>query len=146
MPSTAFLKTWASCRGRLGLAGQLNQQLLNAVLTSPSYGGHYRYVALWAFSGTGRVFIQDANSLMLPTDLLVEALQLLANQNTRNPKGHLLRPQQHSGSKEPRGLEGSSGSRLEPYPYWPGKWFGPGARVRKKGSNFRTTHHCGREE
>jgi hypothetical protein len=64
--------SWSS-----GLTGQLNQQLLNAVLSSPSYGGHYRYVALWAFSGTGRVFIQDANSLMLPTDLLVEALNYL---------------------------------------------------------------------
>jgi hypothetical protein len=64
--------SWSS-----GLPGQLNQQLLNAILTSPSYGGHYRYMALWAFSGTGRVFIQDANSLMLPTDFLVEALKYL---------------------------------------------------------------------
>ena len=61
----------------LGLAGQMNQRVLNAVLTSPSYNGHYRYVALWAFSGTGRVFIQDANSLMLPAELLVEALRYL---------------------------------------------------------------------
>ncbi len=61
----------------LGLAGQMNQRVLNAVLTSPSYNGHYRYVALWASSGTGRVFIQDANSLMLPVELLVEALRYL---------------------------------------------------------------------
>lgn len=61
----------------LGLAGQMSQRVLNAVLTSPSYNGHYRYVALWAFSETGRVFIQDANSLMLPVELLVEALRYL---------------------------------------------------------------------
>jgi hypothetical protein len=61
----------------LGLAGQLTQRVLNAVLTTPSYNGHYRYVALWALSGKGRVFIQDANSLMLPAEFLVEALTYL---------------------------------------------------------------------
>ncbi len=63
----------------LGLAGQLNQRVLNAVLASPSYNGHYRYVALWAFSGTGRVFIQDANSLMLPVDAPGRGPSLFAN-------------------------------------------------------------------
>jgi hypothetical protein len=63
----------------LGLTGQLNQRVMNTVMTSPVFGGHYRYVALWAFSGSGRVFIQDANSLMLPSALLVEALQYLRN-------------------------------------------------------------------
>ncbi len=61
----------------LGLAGQVNQQVMTRVLTSPAYGGHYRYVAMWAFGGAGRVFIQDANSLILPPDLLVEAIQYL---------------------------------------------------------------------
>jgi hypothetical protein len=61
----------------LGLSGQITQQVLNRVLTSPSYGSHYRYVAMWAISATGRVFIQDANSLMLPVDVLVEALHYL---------------------------------------------------------------------
>jgi hypothetical protein len=59
----------------LGLTGQLNQGVMNTVMTSPTYGGPYRYVALWAFSGSGRVCIQDANSLMLPSALMVEALQ-----------------------------------------------------------------------
>lgn len=61
----------------LGLAGQLTQQVMNQVLTNPTYGGHYRYVAMWAYSGTGQVFIQDANSLILPTEFLVEALHYL---------------------------------------------------------------------
>ncbi len=61
----------------LGLAGQVDQRVLNKVLTSPAYGGHYRYVAMWAFTGAGRVFIQDANSLILPTDLLVAAIHHL---------------------------------------------------------------------
>jgi len=61
----------------LGLSGQITQQVLTRVLTSPSHDSHYRYVAMWAFSGNGRVFIQDANSLMLPVDVLVEALRYL---------------------------------------------------------------------
>ena len=61
----------------LGLSGQLTPQVLNRVLTTPSYNHHYRYVALWAYSGTGRVFIQDANSLILPAELLVKALRYL---------------------------------------------------------------------
>ena len=61
----------------LGQSGRINQQVLNKVLTSPSHGSHYRYVAMWAFSGTGRAFIQDANSLMLPTEVLTEALRYL---------------------------------------------------------------------
>lgn len=61
----------------LGSGGQLNQQVANTVLTGPSYSGSYRYVALWAFYGTGRVFIQDANSLLLPGKVLVEALRYL---------------------------------------------------------------------
>lgn len=61
----------------LGTDGQLTQRVMNTVLTNPAYGGHYRYVALWAFSGSGRVFIQDANSLILPAELLVEALHYL---------------------------------------------------------------------
>lgn len=60
-----------------GLAGRLTRELLRTVLAGPSYSDQYRYVALWALSGTGNVFIQDANSLVLPTDLLVKALQHL---------------------------------------------------------------------
>jgi hypothetical protein len=61
----------------LGQGGQINQQVLNLVLTSPSHGSHYRYVAMWVASGTGRAFIQDANSLMLPVEVLTEALRYL---------------------------------------------------------------------
>lgn len=61
----------------LGLAGQLSQRVMNQVLTSPAYSGHYRNVAMWTYSGTGQVFIQDANSLILPTQFLVEALHTL---------------------------------------------------------------------
>lgn len=61
----------------LGLAGEINRGVLNHVLTSPSYSNPYRSVALWVFTGSGRVFIQDANSLILPTGLLVDALQYL---------------------------------------------------------------------
>lgn len=61
----------------MGHAGELNQRLLNHILSHPSYGSHYQYVALWLFSKSGRVFIQDANSLILPTEILVDALHYL---------------------------------------------------------------------
>jgi hypothetical protein len=61
----------------MGHGGRPTQSVINRVLTSPSYNAFYRHVAVWAFNGKGTVFIQDANSLVLPTRLLVEALRYL---------------------------------------------------------------------
>ncbi len=61
----------------MGEGGQVSRPVLNQVLTRSTHGSHYQYVALWACYGTGRVFIQDANSFVLPSEVLVEALHYL---------------------------------------------------------------------
>ena len=62
---------------QMGHGGHTSRQVLNAVLTSPSTSACYRHVALWHFNGEGSVFIQDANSLVMATGVLVEALRYL---------------------------------------------------------------------
>lgn len=60
--------------------GKLTQQMVNRILTQPQYNACYRHVAVWRFYGKGTVFIQDANSLILPTSVLVAALHYLKAQ------------------------------------------------------------------
>jgi len=64
----------------MGFDGIMAQPVLNTVLSRPDHGHAYHYVAMWFFMGKGRVFIQDANSLMLPTEVLTEALHYLRRQ------------------------------------------------------------------
>jgi biotin synthase-like enzyme len=59
---------------RMGAAGELTQSVLASVLQDPSLNDCFRSVALWLASGSDTVFLQDANSLMLSTDRLVEIL------------------------------------------------------------------------
>lgn len=61
----------------MGFGGRMTQPLLSNVLSHPSYGSVYHYVAYWHISGNGRVFIQDANSLILPNDILTQAISYL---------------------------------------------------------------------
>lgn len=61
----------------MGIQGTMPQPVLNSVLSRPDLGHVYHYVAMWFFHGKGRVFIQDANSLMLPTTVITEALHYL---------------------------------------------------------------------
>jgi len=63
----------------MGYTGRVNQQVLNSVLTNPSYDACFRHVAMWSYYGKGTVFIQDANSLVLSTGTLVEAFSYLKN-------------------------------------------------------------------
>jgi hypothetical protein len=62
---------------RLGDDGKITPQVLNTIVTSPLYDPYQRQIAYWLYSGRGTVFIQDANSLMLPAEVLVEALEYL---------------------------------------------------------------------
>jgi len=62
---------------QLGQEGQVNERVLNHVLTDSSFTAHQRTVAFWHATGKGTVFLQDANSLLLPTDTLVQALEHL---------------------------------------------------------------------
>lgn len=61
----------------MGYGGQLTQQVMNKALSQNTNNPHYQHVAFWAYSGKGTVFIQDANSLILPTAVLTGALKYL---------------------------------------------------------------------
>ncbi len=61
----------------LGCGGEITQEVLNHVFTSPKYTEQYKHVALWVYNGEGNVFIQDANSLIMKTEDLVKALSYL---------------------------------------------------------------------
>ncbi len=58
-----------------GDAGQLTQRVFARLMRDPSLNDCYRSVALWMASGADTVFLQDANSIMLSTDKLVEILE-----------------------------------------------------------------------
>jgi hypothetical protein len=62
---------------RMGQGGEITGPVVNAVLADPKRQGCDQHVAAWAYGGRGTVFIQDANSLLLDTGVLVEALEYL---------------------------------------------------------------------
>lgn len=61
----------------MGYGGELTRQVVSTALSDPSRSDQHRHVALWALTGKGTVFIQDANSLVMETRVLVEALRHL---------------------------------------------------------------------
>lgn len=63
--------------GSTGPFGRIPQAVLNDVYSSPSFNNYYKQIALWLYMGQGSVFIQDANSLVLPADLLADAILYL---------------------------------------------------------------------
>ena len=61
-----------------GFAGEITAPLVNLLLQkAPHYPEGFRSVALWLYGGGETVFLQDANSLVLKTDQLVEILNYL---------------------------------------------------------------------
>lgn len=54
--------------------GGFSREALELVFTSPRYNDFYRQAALWLYNGKGSVFIQDANSFVLPASVICEAL------------------------------------------------------------------------
>jgi hypothetical protein len=63
---------------RLGFAGEINQQLLRSFLNRPGRQGHdFQSVIGWLYYGGAQVFLQDANSVMVKTEDLVEILRYL---------------------------------------------------------------------
>jgi len=62
---------------KLGSGGQVTRQVLTEVFTGSAYNAYFRHVAVWAYNGNGTVFIQDANSLVMSTKALAEALRYL---------------------------------------------------------------------
>ncbi len=63
---------------RMGLAGRVDDQLVQLLWSDPGrYGDSHRSVAAWMYFGARNVFLQDANSLILETEDLVEILKFL---------------------------------------------------------------------
>ncbi len=63
---------------RNGCGGEVNDEVIRAIFASSSpYGESYRSVASWLYLGGTQVFIQDANSLQMKNDDLVETLTFL---------------------------------------------------------------------
>jgi radical SAM superfamily enzyme YgiQ (UPF0313 family) len=61
-----------------GFGGEITAPLVNLLLqNAPHYPEGFRSVALWLYGGGKTVFLQDANSLVLKTDQLVEILNYL---------------------------------------------------------------------
>jgi radical SAM superfamily enzyme YgiQ (UPF0313 family) len=60
-----------------GLAGAVTEGLVQDIYSSGSYNDCSKSVSVWLFFGGKNVFIQDANSLVMKVDDLVEALKYL---------------------------------------------------------------------
>lgn len=60
-----------------GLAGVVDGELLQAVFQEDRYTDSFRSVALWLHWGAESAFLQDANSLVMKTDDLVEVVTYL---------------------------------------------------------------------
>jgi radical SAM superfamily enzyme YgiQ (UPF0313 family) len=60
-----------------GEGGRLSQALIREIFSDPLYDDFFRTVAFWTYSGARHVFIQDANSLVVKKDDLVDALNYL---------------------------------------------------------------------
>jgi len=61
----------------MGHGGRVTREVLESVFTGTRFNDCYRQIALWLYTGKGSVFIQDANSLVLPARVLSEALRHL---------------------------------------------------------------------
>jgi radical SAM superfamily enzyme YgiQ (UPF0313 family) len=61
----------------LGHGGSITREVLETVFTSGRFNDFYRQMALWLYMGKGSVFIQDANSFVLPAPVIVEAIGYL---------------------------------------------------------------------
>ena len=61
----------------LGCGGTITREVLESVFTGGRFNDFDRQIAAWLYSGTGSVFIQDANSFVLPTPVFVEAIRYL---------------------------------------------------------------------
>jgi radical SAM superfamily enzyme YgiQ (UPF0313 family) len=65
-------KSW-----KKGYGGIITREYLSEILKDPDLHEQYKHVAVWAYRGKYTVFIQDANSLILKTSVLVKAIKYL---------------------------------------------------------------------
>lgn len=62
---------------RRGFAGKITDSLVEGIFDSHIINEGYKSVAVWMYFGSKNVFIQDANSLAMKPDVIVEALRYL---------------------------------------------------------------------
>jgi radical SAM superfamily enzyme YgiQ (UPF0313 family) len=61
----------------MGEGGAVSDVVVNRVFSNPRLSDAYRNVAAWLYYGTGAVFIQDANNLVMKPEVLTAALRHL---------------------------------------------------------------------
>ena len=61
----------------LGYGGTITREVLEKVFTNARFNDFHRQAAVWLYMGKGSVFIQDANSFVLPAHVLAEAIRHL---------------------------------------------------------------------
>jgi len=61
----------------MGEGGKVSHAVVSRVFSNPRLSDAFRNVAAWLYYGTGSVFIQDANNLVMKPDNLAEALRYL---------------------------------------------------------------------
>jgi len=61
----------------MGHSGNCARDVLERIFTDRRYDDSYRHVALWLYTGKGNVFIQDANSFVLPPSTFAEAIRYM---------------------------------------------------------------------
>ena len=65
---------------RMGKAGVVDDAVIGSIWGNSRYSSCYQGMAMWLYNGTGAVFLQDADNLVMKTDDLVEVLQFLREQ------------------------------------------------------------------
>ncbi len=60
-----------------GGSGEITREVFSEMMQDPALPDSFRSVAYWMASGGQTVFLQDANSVMLPTNTLVEILNYI---------------------------------------------------------------------
>jgi hypothetical protein len=65
---------------KMGRAGAVDDQVISAIWGKSRYSHCYQSMAMWLYYGTGAVFLQDADNLVMRTDDLLEVLQFLREQ------------------------------------------------------------------
>jgi histone acetyltransferase (RNA polymerase elongator complex component) len=78
--AAGMLQELRELSSEMGSGGEIDQRVLNRVFTDSRYSEQHRYVAYWAYAGSGNVFIQDANSLIMRSGDMAEALRHLRRQ------------------------------------------------------------------
>ena len=61
----------------MGHGGDFSAEVVNRVFSTPTVSEAFRNVAAWLYYGTGNVFLQDANTLVMKPEVLTEALLYL---------------------------------------------------------------------